>query len=76
MKDSIPFLKDEMVPAFTVVELEGPLQAIRSLGKLKIVLGNVVGLLPSLLCLKLLIVKEVTKLKIRHSFKDTSNEYL
>lgn len=65
-----------MIPVFTVVELEGPLQAIRSFGKLKIVLGNVVGLLPSLLCLKLLILKEVTELKIRHSFKNTSNQHL
>ena len=48
---------------FIVVGFEGPLQAIRGLGKLTIVVGTMEELLPSPVCLKLSILKEATELK-------------
>ena len=55
--------KNEMVPVFVDVGLEGPLQAIWGFGKLTIIVGTMEEQLTSQICLELLILKEVTELK-------------
>lgn len=51
--------KNEMVPVFTVVGLQGPLQVVYDFGKLKIVIAT----MSSLMCLKPLNLKEIIELK-------------